>query len=314
MRIERRAVALFLALAACGGADPSRVPDSFRGFIDGSVLDAKLLPGKCDNKPCYAGQPAFAHGASIFFFNLGTVVTSTFPVQKAASAPQVFTMSDCDAVAGFDPMHDAYASASQFPLFSSLPLATKQFGVVVLPFVTVTSATHSAPFSCNAVKDAASVSADPMKPGKFGLTPATSGEVRLWAVVDPTAPVNPSTPDDKLGTSLGWYKTLLLAYLDGGPVPVNDAGELVAMDAVILDPAGVTTFAKPTDPRVVLLPFIRGEPGFSPIVRLHSFRFPAGKGPGDYTGICLTGMNCGANEVNFTQAAASAFNTIFIAQ
>ncbi len=313
MRIDCCGVALILALMACGAHDPSTTADPQQGFIDGSGLDAKFLPSKCDNKPCYVGQAAFARGEALFFYNLGTIPTATFPAQKAASAPPVYTVPECDTVGTYEPMRDAFAPSQQLPLFSTLPLTSRVIGALVLPFVNVTAATHPKPFACNAVKDAADVSSDAAKPGKFGLTPAGAPEVRLWAVVDPTVPLNPTSPDFKLGSALGWYKSLLLTYLDGGPVPVNEAGELVAMDGIILDPAGLTTFAKTTDPKVILLPFKRGEAGFSPIVRLHSFRFPSGKGPGDFTGICLSGMSCGAKEISFIQASPTSFNTVLIA-
>lgn len=310
---RRAALPLALILGGCGAA-PSQ-GDAYKGVIDGSALDAKLLPGKCGSQPCYQQLTAYAKGSPVYFYLLGAQATSTLPPLKAANAPAVYRLPDgqCEPVAGYDPMRDAYPSQSQFPIFTALPTAARA-GVLVLPFVSVVDAVGAGGFPCNAVKDATSVATDGGT-GRFGLQPdpAKSPTVSLWAVVDPAAPLNPASPDSTLATAYGWYRGLLLTYLDGGPVPVSAGGELQAMDGVILDPAGVTTFAKPTDPKVVLLPYRPGEPGYSPIVRLHSWRLPAGRVGGDYTGLCLSGMSCGPKEVNFTQAAPAAFNTIFIA-
>ncbi len=302
--------ALLGVVSACAGGDQ---PDDFKGFIDGTVLDAKFLPGKCGSAPCYPSQQGFAHGEPLYFYNVGALTTSTLPTLKAEAAPVVygFGSGHCQLVGDYQPMRDAYSSEKQFPLFTALPLATRTAGVVVTPFVNVVPIATNGPFSCNDVKDAQWVGHGDTAPGKYALTAGTTGEIRLWAVIDPTAPLAPSTPNFALAVQYGWYKDLLLTYLDGGPVPVNDKGELVAMDGVILDPAGVTTFAKATDPKVVLLPFKRGEDGYSPIVKLHSWRLPAGKVAGDFTGICH-GTDCGAKDVDITQAAAAAFNTIFV--
>lgn len=308
------ALPLVLILCACGAGSKAQ-GDAYLGVIDGSALDAKFLPGKCGSQPCYPGLTAYAKGSPVYFYLLGTLATATLPPLKAAAAPAVYRLpeGECDAVTGYDPMRDAYPSLTQFPIFSSLPL-TARAGVVVLPFVTVVDVVRTSALQCNAVKGAASIGTDGGA-GEFGLQPdaAKTPTVSLWAVTDPAAPLSPPSADSTLATAYGWYRGLLLTYLDGGPVPVSPSGDLLAMDGVILDPAGLTTFAKPTDPKVVLLPFRPGEAGYSPIVKLHSWRLPAGKVGGDYTGLCLSGTNCGPKEVNFTQAASTAFNTVFIA-
>jgi hypothetical protein len=301
---------LFALVVSCDTAD---LADPYKGFIDASGLDAKFLPGKCGTAPCYPSQQGFAHGAPFFFYNVGTVTTSAVPVLKVSAAPTAYQWAQghCRTVDGYDPMQDRYASANQFPLFGSLPLAPKSASVFVSPFVNVVPIASNEPFTCNDLKDAQWVGADGGTPGKFSPVADTTSEVRLWAVIDPTAPLAPSSPDFTVTTAFGWYKDLLLTYLDGGPVPVNDKGELVAMDGVILDPAGATTFAKGTDPKVVLVPFVRGEAGYSPIVKLHSWRLPAGKVPGDYTGLCRA-PNCGPKDVDLAAAAATSFTTLFV--
>ncbi len=294
----------------CGSAD---VADPYKGFIDASSLDAKFLPGKCGSLPCYPSQQGFAHGAPFFFYNVGTLATSALPQLKADAAPIAYTWAPghCKPVTGYQPMRDPYPSETQFPLFTTLPLATKSTTVVVSPFVNVVPIAANEPYGCNDLKDAQWVGAGDSQPGKFSPIAGDAGEVRLWAVIDPTAYLSTSSPDFTLGAQYGWYKDLLLTYLDGGPVPLNDKRELLPMEGVILDPAGVTTFSKGTDPKVVLLPFKPGEAGYSPIVRLHSWRLPAGKVPGDYTGVCRA-PDCGPKDVDLANAAATAFTTLFV--
>ncbi len=306
--------AVLLTIASCGAAGPS-LPDEYKGFIDASVFDAKFLPGKCGSAPCYPSQQGFAGGAPLFFYNLGSLSTTALPAIKAADLAPVFSFGEgrCKPNDDFQAMRDAYSLSNQFPLFTALPVTSRVASVVVNPFVNVVPIAGTAPYSCNALKDAQAVAYKGSASTKFNVTAdeTVAPQPQLWAAIDPTAPLAPSNPDFTLAVSYGWYKDLLLTYLDGGPVPVSDKGELVAMEGVILDPAGATTFAKPTDAKVVLLPFKRGEPGYSPIVRLHSWRLPAGKVPGDFTGIC-NGGTCGDKDVDITAAAPVAFNTIFV--
>lgn len=314
----RAAHALLLSACAllCGSCGPSEEPDDFKGFVDGSAFDTKFLAGRCGSTPCYPSQAAFVKGQPISFYNLGVVASTATvppPVIKAANLPPVFDFPGqrCKQGPSYEPMRDPYDSTNQLPLFSALPLATKTAGVLVSPFVNVVQIVSNTVFNCNDAKDASEVAYNGSAATKYALTADTSTQVRMRAVIDPTAPLAPATADLKVTTSLGWYKSLLLTYLDGGPVPVNEKGELVAMDGVILDPAGATTFAKGTDQKVVILPFAPGDDGYSPIVRLHSWRLPAGKVPGDFTGLC-TAPNCGPKDVNFALAATAVFNTIFI--
>ena len=306
-------IAVMISLTSCGVSGPF-VADEYKGFVDASVFDAKFLPGRCGGAPCYPSQQGFARGAPVFFYNLGSLSTATLPAIKAADLAPVFSFGPgrCKPNDDFQPMRDAYSLANQFPLFTALPLTSRVTGVVVNPFVNVVPISGTAPYVCNDLKDAQVVAYKGSVSRKFNVTAdeTVTPQPQLWAAIDPTAPLAPSSPDFTLTVSYAWYKDLLLTYLDGGPVPVSDSGELVAMDGVILDPAGLTTFAKATDAKVVLLPFKRGEPGYSPIVRLHSWRLPAGKVPGDFTGIC-NGSNCGDKDVDITTAAAVAFNTIF---
>jgi hypothetical protein len=314
MKTSRWTWALVWILGGCGAAERSASFDRYNGPIDGAALDAKFLPGKCGSQPCYAGLTAQAQGRPVSFYLLGTMTTSSLPPLLAENAPLAYHLPDGDCVANddYDSMRDAYRSDAQFPLFTTLPFAARA-GVTVLPFVNVVELGHLGELRCNAAKTAESVGVDGQI-GRLGLAADTSARTtKLWAVIDPTAPLSPSRPDSALTVSYGWYRGLLLTYLDGGQVPVSASGELQAMDGVILDPPSASTFAKPNDPKVLLLPYRPGEAGYSPIVKLHSFRVPEGRKAGDYSGICLSGVDCRPTEVNFTEAAPAAFNTILIA-
>jgi hypothetical protein len=301
-----------ILLISCGA--PSGA-DDYRGFIDASGFDAKFLPGRCGSTPCYTAQLGYAKGQPVSFYNVGALLSMAVPALKSTDLTTVFDIPNdkCQAVEGYDAMRDAYDSSSQFSLFSALPLAPRTGSTIfVSPFVNAIPIESADSFKCNDVKDATHVGFGDTEPKKYGLRAAAAGQVVLRAVVDPTAPLA-TNASLTISTKFGWYKNLLLTYLDGGPVPVNDKGVLQSMDGVILDPpAGPTTvFAKATDPKVILLPLVRGEPGYSPIVRLRSFRLPAGKMPGDYTGIC-SGTNCGPKDVDISKIVAAPFNTIFI--
>jgi hypothetical protein len=319
-------MASMVILLGCGPEDKSKTPDAYKGFIDGTVLDSKFLSGVCPTATSatarctsYIAQKGFAKGEPVLFYNLGgfNTLASTVPAikpsdLKAAPNSVAYQLPDgaCTGSSTFDPLKEAYANDRQFPLFNALPLPARSGAVPTWPFVNVRKFALGGSIQCNDIKAASSIgTAD--APGKFGAVAEDAVEARLWAVIDPAFPLTPGSADFK-PERYGWYNNLLLTYLDGGPIPANAQGELQAMEGVILDPAGSTAFARPTDSQAVLLQFKKGEPGFSPIVKLRSFRLPAGKVLGDYTGICASGMNCGPKEVNLTQAAANAVNTIFI--
>ena len=309
----------FGLLAFGCGADAKNQPDPFYGVIDASALDAKLLPSTdkkvCPKGPCYPGQQGFAHGKPFYFYNLGALVTSTLPPLTASLAAPVFTLAQCAAGPAFDPQADAYPRDAQFPLFSALPLASPQPNVTVWPLVRQTPVLGASATVCNDLKDAGSIKREgTANPGRLGAFADAPAGVFLWAVVDQAgATLSPGSPSLKVAVTPGWFRGLLLGYLDGGKVPLDSAQGLVTMDGVILNPSTPGVFAKPTDSKVVLLPFVPGEAGYSPIVRLHGFTLPAGESPGRYTGICTTGVGCAATDVDFTLASKSAFNTLLIA-
>jgi hypothetical protein len=304
MRMTRASVLAFSVLvAACGPQNTSTTADNYKGFIDGATLDSKFQSGICPTATSstarctsYNAQQGFVRGQPIFFYNMGgfTAMTSIRPSDLKALDSTVayqFATGQCSPGKDFDTRNDQYPAKTQFPIFATLPLPARTGAVPTLPFVNVKA------FGTDA---------------QFGAKASGANEVRLWAVIDPVLPLNPGAAADFKPEGYGWHNNLLLSYLDGGPVPVNEKGEVQSMEGVLLDPPGVTTFGRPTDARAILLPFRRGEAGFSPVVRLRSFRIPTGKTYGDFTGICATGMNCAANEVNLPSLPPTNFNTIFI--
>ncbi|MBS2022153.1 MAG: hypothetical protein JST92_07055 [Deltaproteobacteria bacterium] len=322
-----------LLAAACGGT--SDQPDTFNGALDGTVLDAKFLPNTAKTYPV---QQGYANGKPFYFYNLGAQRTSTLPTpipvtvadhQANGNGGQHadFFPNSCTPGRAFNARTDSYPTDKQAAVFDSLPLATTAFNAVVWPVVAQYGVTGVVGETCNDIKDSRSIAnpgAD--EPGSYGATrTATPSSYQLWPIIDPTVDVPALTGaiDPTFGPRLGWYKGLYLKYLDGGRIPTalvqdpafpNDPSKqikvLLPMEGVILDPAGSSSFALPTDAKAVLAPAVPGDDAYSPILRLHDFRLPTGKKLGDYTGIC-TVKPCAANLVDIT-LAGNAFNTIFI--
>ena len=315
LRLPACALLLALGLSSGGcGPDAAASPDPFNGAIDATVLDVKLLPSTdrklCPSGNCYPGQQGYAHGQAVFFYNLGTAPGT--PLAASLARP-VFAFSDCKPNAEFDAQRDAYPRDQQFPIFSALPLASTQANAVVLPLARLTPVTGAQGSTCNDLKDDRSIgSEDGASAGHLGAKAAAPTDVVLWAVVDRFgAALNPGSPALTAELQPGWYRGLALGYLDGGKVAVDASGNLVAMDGVILNPAAPAAPSKATDAKVILLPFVPGEAGYSPLVRLHTFTLPAGKTPGSYTGLCA-GTGCAATDVDLTLATKAASSTLFI--
>jgi hypothetical protein len=326
----------------CGGSNSSTTPDSYNGVVtfdtSGQSLDLKFQPipsgttiatalqNLCDKppsdadlkvttRPCYPAQVGYAKGKMVKFYNVlntGTAVRTTptgsapplFPM-PAASFPAAYNFpGTCTKGPTFDPVNDAFRRDTQYPILSVLPLPTTAFGVNVLPIYNAYSVS-AAGNTCNDLKYEDSILA-----GNFGAKRSDQpAALQLWAPIDMTVNIM------ALGTSLAapvataWYDGLQLNYLDGGRIPVDPDGNVVAMDGVILNGA---SFANAYDNKAVLLPAVPGDDSYSPVVRLRQFSMPSGKAPGDFVGICPTGAtNCPSNYVKMESTTAS-FNTIFI--
>jgi hypothetical protein len=132
----------------------------------------------------------------------------------------------------------------------------------------------------------------------------------------------------------GWEAGLQLSFLNGGTVPLsptNSSAFQVMDGAVILphDPGSppstycaANQVACPSpiyNPANIILPAVPGDPGWSPIVRLHEFHVAAGVDVDSfgnfyntvYTAICTNPGSCQPNEVDLTQALL-ATNVMFV--
>jgi hypothetical protein len=118
----------------------------------------------------------------------------------------------------------------------------------------------------------------------------------------------------------GWSADLQLTFLEGGIVPLSvpGASTFAVMDGVIVHPYGSGNLSATTEGQVIILPFLPGQPGYSPLVLLHDFHVPQGVDLDSfgnfyntvYTSICTTSP-CQPNEVDMTQTVSSN-NLLFI--
>ena len=307
------------------------------------IVPSSTQRAQCNNATsCYLPITGFAAGKAIKFFIAGRMSSNTPPFQPATCASSNLgcayapTMADhysdggggfhayafphsCKA-AGYDPVQDAFPRDQQWPIVDALPLNNANLssphtplGLAAVYGVTGVSET------CNDLKNADSIVA-----GRLGAqAPAKASGFEVWMLFDPTVTVlaqaGPNAP--ALATGSFWYRGLQASYLNGGPVPVDANGNLIAMDGIILDPSG-GGFEVTTTNNAIVLPAQPGEDGFSPIVRLHDFTLPSGKKLGDYKGVCLLGDSAceAAHKSDFVflsslsaSAQKAAFNTVFLA-
>jgi hypothetical protein len=137
----------------------------------------------------------------------------------------------------------------------------------------------------------------------MGNVPPTTGKFLAWLVIDPAAPVYPrDNPTGSLGMGRllsgiglqgwGWYNRYLLAYIDGGYLPTDEA---MAMSTTTDPPAPVkVTRMRPQRlfvPRQIktdtgmaagkwgagydVLEARRGEAGYSPLCQIWNYGDPA---------------------------------------
>lgn len=299
------ALAALAVLLACGSANTPFTGDKYYGPIDGSVLDAKLRPaaastGRCPTgqAPCYPPQQVSIHGATVPIYNVGTIASGlTFTSGTLSgttfvkSSIYAYDFPDvCQPDLEYDPFSDPYPNDHQFPVFSALPVTPTSATTIVLPIVRTTGVFGLTTNPCNALKKTASIEA-----GQFGAAPddlAANATARLWAVIDPAAWVIPLSDTSTFQPQYGWFKGLILSYLDGGKVPLNASGNILTMEGVVVDPAGSGSSAL-TANKAIIFPFGPGEAGYSPIVRLRHFRAAANTQPSAYTSICTSAVPAG---------------------
>jgi hypothetical protein len=328
-----------------GAPAPGELAAVFQPFVPGGTSASARAPCYGVSR-CYIPQSGFAGGKTIWFFLAGRIsgipppyapVTCAPSGMGCAYAPSITVRDPADggggwhadafppgcAPAPFDPVADAFRRDAQFPVVNSLPLDDSNLtnphpplGVVgVYPVTGVAGAT------CNDLKYAESIAqAAGSGAGKRGArrSAAASG-YESWMIFDPTVavfkvpggtPGTPITPVPVVTPDSFWFRGLLGNYLSGGRIPTDAAGNLLAMDGVIVDPS--SGFEVPGTNNAVLLPSQLGEEGYSPLVRLHDYHLKTGESLGSLKGVCPLGASCPSNYVKLSDATTAAFNTILI--
>jgi hypothetical protein len=221
-----------------------------------------------------------------------------------ATADSAFPPNDaypCTPPAGYryDQQRDEVDYSKQNPVFTDLPDATYAEGA--LP------ATSYVPVVAEARLSSSGRACQQLKSEKrinevVGMLPQTTGKYLAWLIIEPSAAVYPRDnptgvlPMGKMlpGVGLqrwGWFSRYLLAYLDGGYIPVAD--EVVMGGTMAMPTTTTVTRMKPQRlfiPRQIrmgmgmaagragagydVLEFRRGEPGYSPICQVFVYGNP----------------------------------------
>lgn len=320
MRTKQKwALTLLTALGAMSCGD-SQAVDPYQSFIDGTALDAKFRPrtgcgarasnGSLNSALCYQEVKAWFNGEERPFYNVGFITKpatgdATFSAEAVKAISYDFP-DGCVPGKEFDVRTDAYREDVQFPVFDTLPLATTSSSApAVLPLVRVKDWNGVGQFACNAIKNDVSLT-----DGRFGgMAVENDNSIFLRAIVDPTyLPVTPSASAPQVVAPFGWHKGLLLAYLDGGRVPLQDNGNVRTMDGVWIKPT--TSGAAATDPDARLVFQARpGEAAWSPVVRLREVT--AASVTGTPTSLCYS-TPCPADAIDLSRATTYT-GTLFLA-
>jgi hypothetical protein len=300
---QKWALTLLTAWGAmsCGSAQSV---DAYQGAIDASRLDAKFKPvnacGDKGNQPCYPTMKAFFNGEERDLHNLGLVEKAKLPddgsatkwplVKTSAVTAHAYDLPDaCTPGKAFDERTDAYRRDEQYSVLDALPVpASGNTPPPVFPLVLASQWTGVGGHECNAIKSAQS-----LKDGVFGGSPTGEETLSLRAVVDVSA--LPIRPSDRAFS--GWYQGLQLAYLDGGPVGDDGAGNVRTMDGLWIKPATGSDTAASLKARLVFQAR-PGESAFSPVVRLREIASTTTV----YTSLCYT-PPCAADAYDMTQKA-----------
>jgi hypothetical protein len=291
---------------------------------------------------CYYATQGYANGQVVSYFIAGNVASNTpEPPFIPTCAPDGFNcvyspqiaVHQGDGGGGFtgyvfpnqcrpaayNPVTDAFTRTAQYPIASALPLNNSSLSGARPPvgLVSIAGVDGVSGETCNDLKDDASIGDDKDNPGRFGSYAVPTGNFQVWMIFDPTLTVLSQSAGVALTTQHFWFRGLQGNYLASGPVPVDAKGNLIAMDGIILDPPG-SAFEVPTTSHAVLLPAGPGDPGYSPIVRLHDFHLSTGQtvATSPYKGVCLLGQtNCPTGYLNLNTATGvgtTAFNTVFL--
>jgi hypothetical protein len=305
-RVQRALGLLFALSAVSCGPSSEVIGDRYQGFIDGSVLDSKFLPGLCapsTTARCYQAQNTSSQNSSVLVYNLGLVATSAFPsesgrpylpVERVTATSYDFP-EGCQAPREYDVYKDAFHPDQQYSAFTQLPLATTSSSApAVLPLVKVVRWTGTGSQPCNAIKSATS-----LERGDFGGQAEEDSSIALRAIIDMTQDFR-APQSVAYAPSRGWFRALQFSWLNGGTAPVEN-GRVKTMDGVLVNPATGTPSAV-TANNVLVLQARPGEANWSPVVLLRTFAAPAGQQPSSFRSLCYTAPDCPAGSIDITRA------------
>jgi hypothetical protein len=225
------------ALAACDPYGSYDDPDEGLGPVDPVTFPAGNLGVGGDRKRpgrgVFTETVAFVGGETIGYFgypapaasdplrvkedsNLLARVQTAYVFDPGCAPPSGYS---------FDRQRDEVHYDEQGNIFTALPSATYTEGAAssssYIPVV-AEARMSSAGFPCQQLK-----STKQFEDKNIAL-PETDGKFLAWMIIDPAAVVDPRDPAmimmNSRGVGLqrwGWYNRFLLAYLDGGSIPVG---------------------------------------------------------------------------------------------
>jgi hypothetical protein len=236
-RLRRLAISLLaVASASCDPYQRFGQDDDSVGPVDPVNFPPANLGFRGDRTRAGVGTftatPAFAGGTEASYFPYPTPALPPMadPLAVASlTAPVAYAFDQrCQAPAGYawDTEHqqsDEVRLDQQGSIFTALPRATYTVGAVATS--TYAPVVRRVPVSaldqpCQKLKSEGAV-----KEAMLNTTP--DGKLMAWLIIDPAAGVYPTgrSPANHPGLGLqrwGWFNRYLLAYLDGGEVPVGD--------------------------------------------------------------------------------------------
>jgi hypothetical protein len=289
----RRLAMILICAAAAVCCDPYQrfgKDDDSLGPVDPASFPPANLGTRGDRTRSGSGTftqvGAFAGGLPAAYFAYPVPGALADPLTlKGQSTPVAFTFAGgCQAPAGyvFDQRRDEVHLDRQDSIFTALPQATYAPGLpassAYVPLV-MRAPVNAAGQPCQKLKSETALA-------RANLAAAPDGALLAWLIIDPAAAVYPvGKPATHPGLGLqswGWFNRYLLAYLDGGEVPVSE-GRIVPQK--LYYPRSLVTVTAPgpdgmsmmtTSPGRIgagydVLEARRGEPGYSPLCQVFTY-------------------------------------------
>ena len=303
MRKTKWALGL-IAAAAIGCGDGSD-QDKYQGVVDQTPFDAKFkstCSGTNVTTCTYAAKVAWANDRFFTLYDFGTLpgqatpttgvplagIRPFLPASYAAANTFVEFPDGCRGTDSYDRRTESFPRTTQWPVVQALPLASTT--KAVHPLVTVRRWTGTGDLECQAIKNAKHLLEDGDFPGQL----AEDTRLAVRAVIDPVAALPALSATSSFTSVGGWYKGLQLAWLDGGAVSTDDAGNVKTMDAVFVQRPSSGAAGDDTD--MLLTQYAPGDEGWSPVVVLRNYRVATGQRADQYKKLCYdppcaTGFN-----------------------